>query len=495
MKKQIIIALTILSMVACAKKDQKKQDPMAPIDKSTDSAELQAAKKSAQDKNKEAEEKLKAEAAAKKSQSENGLTPPPATGSSTPPNSNRTSTPPMAYADDSNSATATGVKNESTTPTTVAGGENTPPPPPPVADTSAQTTPTAPAPAAPAPAAPAPAAPAPAAPAAGSEATTAPATPATPTTPTTPAAAPTNTSTDTATAPTTPVTPTTPATPAAPGTNTGTESATTPPTPAANPGTENTTPPTSTAAETGAADGAGASAGNVENPNEPQQAPTSQEPTSTTTTTTALTSSVAAPEIDRTYSGDLLTLSYKNKADWGRIRLEGPDAQKLYESLRVQETFVDGNKDWDTAKVKTGASVQCFRQAPKLTPRNFGFSCVFFIDYKQGISLAMTKQVMPNDRVRELRTDYKGGNLFLNSQSKAKLSELKLKGTDAKALYSVLTAEATVVETKRTDLEMKGKTGMNFVCYEATVKASGAKVGHACSVYFNFENGKVLRLK
>lgn len=190
-----------------------------------------------------------------------------------------------------------------------------------------------------------------------------------------------------------------------------------------------------------------------------------------------------------TYVGSMLTLSYKNEGDFGRIRLSGAEAAKLYETLRLQITTQAGNKDWEAAKVKTGANVQCFSQAPKATPKVPAYSCVVFVDYTNGSTRIIGKNPEADSRVGELAKDFTGQSLFLTVKPFSKSGELRLYNADAKALYDVLKSSAQTVSSQQANTEVLRKKGTNLYCHQGT-KTKEQKTYYSCSIYFNPETGK-----
>lgn len=177
-----------------------------------------------------------------------------------------------------------------------------------------------------------------------------------------------------------------------------------------------------------------------------------------------------------------LDLIVPNPAKRGKIMLNGEDAEKAFNALRVSPVDINDSDFYLSMNQKKGQDITCLEMISIDDTEPTTYGCELEIEYDKGSVLRQVEDVEISEKIPALQENFEGFNLVLDSSDSTK-STILLKENSALVLYSILDVSETE-EEESTYL----KTGENYSCKKKKSQTRDDVV--TCEIFYNHENGE-----
>lgn len=183
------------------------------------------------------------------------------------------------------------------------------------------------------------------------------------------------------------------------------------------------------------------------------------------------------------YKTNRLTLIYPNQNNLGWVTIEGRDAEKLYDTLRVKPEQAKGTQDWNPGDLKRAQHVSCYRQTSRQDEGQKFFGCTIYLNYRNGtVEDQVNAKLVKKGNAQSIVEDYRGSALYMSAQDKIAL--ITLRGIDAKALYRALDIPENLITRKGVDFDHKQG---QFECFHELDKDT-----YECIIKLDYKRGTVI---
>jgi hypothetical protein len=167
----------------------------------------------------------------------------------------------------------------------------------------------------------------------------------------------------------------------------------------------------------------------------------------------------------------------------GIVRLDGKDAETLYNALAVNETSYPESEKNEASIARIGKNIECYQDTEKSSGK-ISHSCVYYFDYKTGEAKVRSADArIERDASIDLSlTNDEGGGLLMNVPSHQGLpaASIQLSGENAKIIYEGLERDGNDADGR------VFKDGKNLYCY-----TDGEDYG--CLIDINYRSGEALK--
>lgn len=160
----------------------------------------------------------------------------------------------------------------------------------------------------------------------------------------------------------------------------------------------------------------------------------------------------------------------------GIVRLEGDEAQKLYEALAVEESMLPENETTEAAIARIGKDIECYSQTNKQTKKT-KYDCNYYFDYKTGESKQRNATVRIVRDTESSAEDFHGKTLVLFRIDGS--GYINITDAGAKMIYDGLTEQEKILSNGT-----KIKFGENINC-------KNIAENYSCHLYLDYRIGEV----
>jgi hypothetical protein len=183
-------------------------------------------------------------------------------------------------------------------------------------------------------------------------------------------------------------------------------------------------------------------------------------------------------DLQQSYFGENLTLLFPSPNNLGEIKIQGADANTLFEALQVKETREKPTRFGVAPVSRQGQFLKCLEESTMALLSTAKHECSIFFDYRSGSLIQQTANVAVRKSAQDLVQNYTSSHLKLVPLKRSGYAAYTLTGEDARAIFSSLNPQKN--PNKRSSGSME--------CYK-TNDSEALGSAYTCTVYFDYRTG------